>query len=68
MRFELVRFAAKMIQLFPRPAVLDHAALDDITFDHAALDLVALDQETCVRAQLQPRRKGFQSSWALAPV
>ena len=68
MRFELVRFAAKMIQLFPRPAVLDHAALDDITFDHAALDLVALDQETCVRAQLQPRRKGFQSSWALAPA
>ena len=68
MRFELVRFAAKMIQLFPRPAVLDHAALDDITFDHAALDLVALDQETCVRAQLQPRRKGFQSSWVLAPA
>jgi len=67
-RFELVRFAAKMIQLFPRPAVLDHAALDDITFDHAALDLVALDQETCVRAQLQPRRKGFQSSWVLAPA
>jgi outer membrane protein, multidrug efflux system len=67
-KFELVRFAAKMIQLFPRPAVLDHAALDDITFDHAALDLVALDQETCVRAQLQPRRKGFQSSWALAPA
>ena len=68
MRFELVRFAAKMIQLFPRPAVLHHAALDDITFDHAALDLVALDQETCVRAQLQPRRKGFQSSWVLAPA
>jgi len=67
-RFELVRFAAKMIQLFPRPAVLHHAALDDITFDHAALDLVALDQETCVRAQLQPRRKGFQSSWVLAPA
>jgi multidrug efflux system outer membrane protein len=67
-RFELVRFAAKMIQLFPRPAVLDHAALDDITFDHAALDLVALDQETCVRAQLQPRRKGFQPGWVLAPA
>lgn len=66
MRFDLVRFAAKMTQFSFGHATRDHVAPDHAKRDRVAFDWVTAEHETSVRVRLQSCRKGFQLSWALA--